>query len=252
MLAVADDLPVTYRDGCHSPYPDWQREHCVYGDPKSARTLAIVGASHALHWLPALDVIAQEQGWRLVVYTRSGCLFSEQVGELELTSWCREYNERALEILLEERPQVVFTTSTRGSGAEEHIPVGYLSRWSKLRDAGINVIAIRDTPWMQFWVPECLEMKGQHSLDCAQPVEKVLARDDPASRLKERPQNVRFVDMTDSFCDKKHCLPVVGNIIVYRDDSHITETYAKSLAPILSRKLAKVLPSGWMPAQELP
>jgi len=142
----------------------------------------------------------------------------------------------------------VFTTSTRGSGAEEHIPRGYLDRWHLLQKAGIKVIAIRDTPWMKFWVPECLEMKGHDSPECAQPLANVLAPEDPVSRLREAPANVRFIDMTDYFCDESRCLPVVGNIVVYRDDSHITATYARSLAPILARKLAKVMPPEWTQA----
>ena len=64
--------------------------------------------------------------------------------------------------------------------------------------------------------------------------------------LSNRPANVNFIDMTDYFCDETSCPPVIGNVIVYMDDSHITSTYSRTLVPMLSRKLAGALPSGWI------
>jgi hypothetical protein len=246
MLAVQQDLSVIYRDGCYQPDADWERLHCVYGDPASTRTLAVVGGSHSIHWLPALDLIAKKHGWRIVVYTKSNCLFSEEIGDIKYDEWCAQWNERALAILLEDRPQVIFTTATRGSGAAEHVPAGFLSRWRQLQAVGIAVIAIRDTPWMQFWVPECLDMKGQDSSNCAQARANVLSSTSPFLNVNELPGNVKFIDMSEYFCNDTICPPSIGNVIVYADDSHITATYSRTLAPMLSRKLAAALPPGWM------
>ena len=35
-----------------------------------------------------------------------------------------------------------------------------------------------------------------------------------------------------------HCPVVVGNVLIYRDNHHLTATYARSLAPFLSTALA--------------
>jgi hypothetical protein len=56
---------------------------------------------------------------------------------------------------------------------------------------------------------------------------------------------VSFIDMSEYFCNDTTCPPAIGNVIVYVDDSHITSTYSRTLAPMLSRKLAAVLPEGW-------
>ena len=85
--------------------------------PELRRTLALVGGSHSVHWLPALEAIAKQQDWRIVVYTKSDCIFGDEIGDLQYDEWCREWNERTLAILLEDRPPVIFTTATRGSGA---------------------------------------------------------------------------------------------------------------------------------------
>jgi len=245
MLAVQHDLSAIYTDGCYRPDADWERQHCVYGDRSSARTLALVGGSHSVHWLPALDAIAKKQDWRIVVYTKSNCIFGDEIGDLQYDEWCREWNERTLAILLADRPPVIFTTATRGSGAREHVPEGFLTRWRRLQAAGIEVIAIRDTPWMQFWVPECLDMKGHDLSSCSQARANVLATTSPLLHSSNRPPNVSFIDMSEYFCNDTTCPPAIGNVIVYVDDSHITSTYSRTLAPMLSRKLAAVLPEGW-------
>jgi len=245
MLAVQDDLPAVYDEGCHRLEPGLQRVNCVYGDVSSSRSIALVGGSHSAHWLPALDLLGRELGWRVVVFTKSNCLFSVETGNVTLGERCEQWNERTLQLLLEHPPAVVVTTSTRGSGRDEHVPPGFLLRWAQLEHAGIKVIAIRDTPWMKFWVPECLEMKGHDSVNCAQPTDAMLARPSPVETLSERPSNVHFVDMSDYFCDETHCHPVIGNVIVYRDDSHITAAYSMTLAPMLLREMHDGLPVGW-------
>lgn len=52
--------------------------------------------------------------------------------------------------------------------------------------------------------------------------------------------------MTRYFCDDKRCLPAIGNVMVYRDPSHITATYAKTLAPMLLNEMSPGLPVGWV------
>ncbi len=256
MLAVQEDASSIYSDGCYKPDPHWQRTQCIYGDRDSSHVLALVGGSHSAHWLPALDRIAKAYGFRIVVYTKSNCLFSEQDERVEakvLDRWCMDWNAELLGILRHDRPDVIFTTATRGSGTHEHVPQGFLRRWTMLEEMGIPVIAIRDTPWMKFWVPECLEMRGHRSQECSQPRDRVLARSSPLERLPRSPPNVRFVDMTEYFCDGSRCPGVIGNVIVYSDDSHITASYSRTLAPMLARKLTDAWPPGWahMATQEL-
>jgi len=249
MLAVQDDLPQIYADGCYKPDAAWQRAHCIYGDRRSPHVLALVGGSHSAHWLPALDLLGRQHGFRIVVYSKSNCLFSEPDAQIEaekLDKWCQRWNAQALEILRADRPEIVFTTATRGSGPDEKVPHGFLERWQMLEALDIRVIAVRDTPWMQFWVPECLEMHGHDSSECSQSLEHVLSRASPLEKLAQRPRNVQFIDMTQYFCDQQKCPGTIGNVIVYRDDSHITAAYCRTLAPMLAKRLQPALPVGWM------
>ena len=47
-----------------------------------------------------------------------------------------------------------------------------------------------------------------------------------------------FVTMNDWVCPgREECPPVVGDVLIYRQGSHITETYASSLADVLADRL---------------
>jgi hypothetical protein len=208
--------------------------------------MALVGGSHSVHWLPALDLIAKQTGWRIVVYTKSNCLFSVEMERVVLDRWCEEWNDTTLRLLRADRPELIVTTATRGSGAEEHVPEGFVQRWAQLAETGMRIVAIRDTPWMKLWVPECLEMKGLDAPACARPRSEIYADANPVGEaIRARVPHVHFVDMSDFFCDARSCPPVIGNIVVYRDDSHLTATYSRTLAPMLRERLMAGMPVHW-------
>jgi hypothetical protein len=159
---------------------------------------------------------------------------------------CEAWNDKVLEILLREKPEILFTTSTNGSGDAERVPQGFIQRWEQLEQAGIKVVAVRDTPWMNFNVAECVETNGLDAPECSRPRAQMLAAVDPAQRLAKKPSNVSFIDLNRYFCTDTTCVPAVGNVMIYRDGDHMTATYARTLAPVLQQELAGVMPPGWI------
>jgi hypothetical protein len=164
--------------------------------------------------------------------TKSSCLFSSAYvgGIVAFKEQCAKWNKQALAKLLELRPTAVFTIATRGSGAEETIPDAYVEPWRALGNAGIQVIAIRDTPWMMFDVAECIEVAGPGAAACFRPRKSMLADRDPIEAARDLPPNVRYIDLTQYFCDEVRCPPVAGNVLIYADQHHITATYARTLS----------------------
>ncbi len=53
-------------------------------------------------------------------------------------------------------------------------------------------------------------------------------------------RGAKYVDLTDYYCDDKTCPSVIGGVNVYRDNSHLTTTYTKTMAPYVLRELRKV------------
>ena len=70
-------------------------------------------------------------------------------------------------------------------------------------------------------------------------------RPDPmaeAAKAMDSP-DVRVADLTDRFCSDTRCPTVVGGVIVFFDDHHLTRTYSRSLAPFLEVHLSETLRS---------
>ena len=52
-----------------------------------------------------------------------------------------------------------------------------------------------------------------------------------------RQEGAEIVDPTPWFCTATFCPAVVGNVLVYRDQHHVTTAYDRLLAPLLAKKL---------------
>jgi hypothetical protein len=51
---------------------------------------------------------------------------------------------------------------------------------------------------------------------------------------------VNVIDMTKTVCpDDGRCPAVIGNVLVYRDGSHLTRTFADSAEPQFAAELAR-------------
>jgi hypothetical protein len=53
--------------------------------------------------------------------------------------------------------------------------------------------------------------------------------------------DVTAVDITPYFCDSTFCHAVIGGVVVYFDDHHLTATYAMTLARVIGPELAGLL-----------
>jgi peptidoglycan/LPS O-acetylase OafA/YrhL len=235
---VKNDLPAFYENPeCYSEFNDPRVKRCSYGETENpVYTIALVGGSHSGHWFPALEEISANLKLRIDVYNKDACRFSDDNFNGQLHDSCMEWNEKLIDLLIDEPPDYVFTTANVGKG--ETIPLGFLSQWKKLE--GITeVFAIRDTPRMLVDPPLCVD-EGELTR-CAAPRKDVLSENLPWENTEGIPSNVKFADLSPYFCDDEHCNPVVGNILAYRDLHHLSTYYSRTLAPALAEHLVPAL-----------
>ncbi|WP_017559247.1 acyltransferase family protein [Nocardiopsis baichengensis] len=246
---AAEDIPVTYDDGCNQTTKASEVITCVYGSDRPERTVALVGGSHATHWFPALEAIAAEHDWRIVNIVKGACLFTDapQTYKGEPYPSCAEWNRGVMDELAELRPDAVFTTgtttsrdATAGFGGEQVVD-GYVDRWRELDAMGVRVVAVRDTPRLGFDAVECLASGAPG--ECTAPAEESLAPVSPLDGAAGLPGNVEVLDLNDLLCSGGECPSVIGNVLVYWDGSHIAATYMRTMAPVLEERMLAA--TGW-------
>ncbi|WP_280512406.1 acyltransferase family protein [Nocardia farcinica] len=248
--APADAAYPTH-DGCIADWDTREVITCDYGDTAAERTIAVVGSSHAEHWVPALDLLGREHGFRIAVYLKMGCplTVAEEVSyKGQAIPDCRDWSAEVIDRLGVDRPEWVFTTGTRPRDKTgDETPADYLAVWTRLSEHGLNVLAMRDTPWLRrdgvrYRAIDCLAQNGDRyscGMRRADALDPVNPAEEPATSFP----NVFPLDLSDAVCEVDICPVVEGNILIYHDEHHLTASYSRSMAPELGRRLGPIL--GW-------
>ena len=249
VLEATADIPPPTIDGCIADWDTREIVTCTYGDQTATRTLAVVGSSHAEHWIPALQVLAAQHSFRIQVYLKMGCpltLADDVTYKGEPIPDCRDWSRDVIDRLATDRPDWIFTTGTRPrDDIGDETPQDYLDVWTALADRGLNTVVIRDTPWLRrdgvrYAAIDCLAAGGNR-ISCGMPRDLVLDPIDPELEPASRFPAVYPIDLTDAVCEPTVCPVVAGNVLIYHDEHHLTASYSRSLAGPLGRQLQPLL-----------
>jgi hypothetical protein len=233
------------------------RGPCAFGDVSASTTLALLGDSHAEHWLGALDRAGKSRGWKVVAMVKGGCPVADMPELMypRLKRYyheCTRYREAMLQRIIAMRPSAVILSSwdhympPNGKGSDWQVTPDMWQRglrrtYARLAAAGIKTVAIRGTPRTWFDVPACLSRRAaglpfarrcEYSRDRSMSPAAVAAQNDAARGLP-----VRFVDMNDQICTSARCGVLRNGAVVFTDDNHLTATFTRSAAPILGERL---------------
>jgi len=243
--------PLYWRDGCLPAYPDNANKECVYGDTTNpVLTVALVGDSFDGDWFTPLQAIADQKHWKVVVDLRGNCPFTAATLAGPSGPSCHAWGQTVLHDLLTSiKPDVVITSEYPGQPTTAHprsgpqamadIGNGMVPYWTRLEQRGIRVVAVRETPDMGMNVPECLSANQNSVAKCSKPAKKVILPDPPTViAARQMHGKVPVIDMNNLICSKT-CKPVVGNVLVYQDNHHLTSTYSGTLAPYFYQRLLK-------------
>ncbi|MBV5246432.1 acyltransferase [Mycolicibacterium sp. PAM1] len=255
VLEAKDDIPESTIDGCISDFDNIGIINCTYGDKSATRTIALAGGSHAEHWITALDLLGRMHHFRVVTYLKMGCpLTTEKVplvmGNNDPYPKCRQWNDRVLPRIIADKPDFVFTTSTRPWNIRpgDVMPSSYLGIWKEFSKHGIPVLAMRDTPWMvdedgePFFPSDCLA-DGGDPVSCGIERSKVLSDRNPTLDYVTRFPLLKPLDMSDAVCREDYCRAVEGNVLMYHDAHHISSTYMRTMTSELGRQIGAA--TGW-------
>jgi hypothetical protein len=255
---AAADVPDAYADGCHQVMGKAEVITCHYGDQRGQTTVAVVGDSKMAQWMPALQPLADQNGWNVVTYLKSACSFSLATTQYDGKPYqsCRDWTDEVRRQLKSDPPDFVITSQGEdkalgddGGLSQKAMAAGLRGIWSELTSLRTKVVVVADNAAPGTNVYECVERNPEKLSACAFDRERYAGSAAPTQHLaaKGRP-NAGIVDLFDAICPADRCAPVIGNVLVYRQGSHITATYVTSLAPRLATALTKAeLPTTYQP-----
>jgi hypothetical protein len=243
------DTESLFRDGCVAQVPVIKPPDCVYGDPDGKLTVALVGDSHAGQWFPAFEALAVERGWRLVPYVKLSCPFIDM--PVEHLTQKREYTECAawraevIKDLAEQQPDIVVVTmSHRGifptAPADRSLQSqGEAIGRAMARLPGQRLVMI-DTLRTSTDIPACIAANPADVRPCA--ISRKTGMTDyfgVRERIAAEVSGAGIIDLLYAICAGMPCQVMRDGMIVYRDNHHLTATFAASLAPALEAALQR-------------
>ena len=239
---AASDQPVTSSDGCHASYTQVDQPACVFGAVHGAHTMVLFGDSHAQQWLPALDAMAKKLNWRVVSWTKAACpvadltVHNSALGRdyTECTTWRGRTMTRIAKIypdivIVSQSDSVIGTQFSNSAWGDKTVQT-----LSRLTAKKLQVAYVLDTPMPQADVPECVatHLDNVGACNLSRSRSALYQGRRAALQAALTANGITAVDPNRWFCTTSKCPAVVGNILVYRDGSHMTAAYSDWLAPM--------------------
>jgi hypothetical protein len=255
------DMPAFWKsDHCLDDEENSTLLPCTFGDTTNpTRTVVFIGDSVAGNFWAPLAAIATREHWKLITDLHANCPWTaarlyDTVNKGAYPA-CYQWGATLLNVLIKMRPDVVITTSraidptmahqSGGSAARAEIGAGEATYWAQLQAHGIRVIAIRETPdLLGVNAQHCVEQYGAASPQCQVSRSVADPADTPASyAARILKGTVPVINMNPLICTPTECPSVVGNVLVYFDDHHMTEAYSQTLTPFLRARLLAASPT---------
>ncbi|UBU14934.1 acyltransferase [Nonomuraea gerenzanensis] len=236
------DKPAVYADGCVNKEPFIARNTCTYGPDAAGRRIALVGNSHAGHWVPALEKALWSERWQLTTYVQLACYTVDQPLVLEgagVSENCQKINKWAVGSIVNGGYDLVIMSNrthvplagVSPAGQQAAAERAYRDTLRAFTGAGLPVLVLRDTPAMPDSVPHCIAKHPDDLDSCGGPAGVVLRPDPLAAAARADDTGLVSVASVDHLVCGERCGPVIGGLIAYSDRSHLTTTFARTLAP---------------------
>jgi len=251
LTAARGDLPVLYHDGCILDLGQNTPKRCIFGDPNGSVTVVLFGDSHAAQWMPAMDQVAKAKGWKLVVHVKKACPDAEVATDKDPRGTdCAAWRAAVIAQLADLRPDLVVMSSFRyslvgrdaGKDPDTVWRAGMEKTVAKVRPLTAHLLLLGDSATPSLDIPSCAAANLSKVQKC------VAARAGavrPGRLAVERDiaqaHQAAFIPTSDWMCTDAACPVVVGNVLMYRDASHLTATASALLAPFVSAALSAAL-----------
>ena len=242
---VGADRAKVYRDDCVAVGRVSELAPCRYGHDGAAFTVVLYGDSHAAQWFPALEALAEERQFELIVMIKGGCpTAAVSIPTATLARTCPIWRDQAVDFIATEQPDLLLVSASAGyPNDDDEWRDGFATTMQRIVPNAGSVVVIGDTPESTEEPTDCLSRNLRRADVCSSAREDVVASTrlaieaDVASDL-----GARYIDTSDWLCTDAACPMMIGDILLYRDATHITTVASEWFRPLLEASLAPVLP----------
>ncbi|WP_057914051.1 acyltransferase family protein [Peribacillus muralis] len=236
---VFNDLPQAHLDGSNQGLKESDLKIGEYGETEDYdATIALIGSSHSEHWLGAILKATKDENYRVLNMTRSGTRFSTGYSDDDSKGiWVNN----VLDYLKDADVDLVISHATASDTPNHKIHQQMVDQLQFVKDEyGMEVLAIRDDPRYGFNVLESLETHGLE--ETTKKMNSVDNQKDESfwRKFEKENKSLHKVDLTDYFKVNGTFQPIIGNVIIYRDNRHLTNTYSESFGPIFKEEIDKI------------
>ena len=220
--------------GCAAGRGQTSSTVCHLGASGAAKTIAVIGDSHAQMWMPTILRMARRDGWEVVPFVKVGCVPTKW---LHTTDWgCTVWYRWALGRAAKLHPGVTLiaaswaddphpTTAVRAVAAL----IGRVKRFSA------TTIVIGDSPHQHRNPVDCLLASAATMRTCTARASLAELQTDASVASAATRDGVGFIKVTGWFCARAStvailCPLVVNRTISWIDLGHISETYGLELS----------------------
>jgi peptidoglycan/LPS O-acetylase OafA/YrhL len=251
VLKAASDTP-GYPADCIVDYDATTSPECLIGPDGTETDAAIgpnrvvlLGDSHAGEWYPDIYGIARQNGWDTEVLNKESCPLASITTDnpalsgsyWECTQWRADMIKR---LLSEPRPRIIFIASLNYYTADNALlSRGWQETIQALRAIGAPIVYLHDTPYPNYNVPTCISGALNDWSSCSF-ARSVAFHTDPLMSATAASHGLAARVNVDRYlcppADAK-CPAVLGGILLYRDNSHVTNTAMSMLAPVVAEQL---------------
>jgi len=242
--------------------PPETSEPCVFrqGGPF---VVALVGDSHAMQWQPAFEELAERSDLTLVRVTRKGCPANrlsvytlDDLGLPHPDLACDEWRDRVYRRLISRfDPDLVFVATRShdwgirdGARDLDATDPAHLATWTRAWKPSLEiltagkgkVVVTQILPVMPWRVPACLAERGRATKACDMELSRdarVVPYNAGLAQVTGQVAGAGVVDLSPIVCPGRVCPAMIGDVIVHRDDDHLSATFARSVADQFAARL---------------
>jgi hypothetical protein len=189
-----------FSSGCTPRDGETMSKICRLGDATSAKTIVVIGDSHAQHWMPTILLMAEQDGWAILPIVKSACTphtWLRYPQKPECPGWYKWAIGQAEAL----HPDV---TLIAGTWAPENVPDEAVKTIASLTSAAKrfskSVIVMGDPPKQNRQPVDCLLARHATMKTCTTTATKVQLRGDTKAAAIAKNRHIGFVDTRGWFC----------------------------------------------------